>query len=144
MTPTTTRPVPARARVRSTRLLAAVLGALALVAVLVALAPAFRSESPVARVTIENPTVYTVNVEVSGHGDGDWLDLGAIGREGAKTVEQVTDQGDRWTFRFSYGGVDGGQVTLARADLAAAGWRLTVPETVGQRLHDAGLSPSAR
>lgn len=144
MTPTATRPLPARARVRPTWLLAAVLGALALVAVLVALAPAFRSEAPVARVTIDNPTVYSVNVEVSSRGDGDWLDLGAIGREGTKTVEQVTDQGNRWTFRFSYAGVDGGQVTVARADLAAAGWRLTIPETVGQRLHDAGLFPSAR
>lgn len=144
MTPTTTRPIPARARVRPTWLLAVVLGALALVAVMVALAPAFRSESPVARVTIDNPSAYSVNVEVSGRGGGDWLDLGAIAREGAKTVEQVTDQGSRWTFRFSYGGVDAGQVTVARADLAATGWRLTVPETVGQRLHDAGLSPSAR
>ena len=144
MTPTTTRPVPARTRVRPAWVVAAVVGAVALVAVLAAVAPALRSESPVARLSIDNPTVYSVNVEVSGGGKGDWLDLGAVPREGSKTVEQVTDQGGRWTFRFSYGGVDAGEVTVARADLAAGGWKLAVPDTVGARLRVAGLSPSAR
>lgn len=144
MNPTVTRPLPARQRVRLGWLLAAIVGTVALVAVFVAVAPAFRSDAPVRRVTIENPTVYSVNVEVSAGGRGGWLDLGAVDREGAKTVEQVTDQGPRWTFRFSYGGVGAGDLTVPRTDLAAAGWRLTIPETVGQRLHDAGLSPSAR
>jgi hypothetical protein len=75
--------------------------------------------------------------------DGGWLDLGAVERQGSKTVEEVTDQGSRWLFRFSYGGVGGGEVALARSDLAAGGWHVTIPATVGQRLHDAGLAPSA-
>ena len=144
MNPTATRPLPAGMRVRPAWLLAAAVGVIALVAAFVAVAPAFRTDKPVPRVTIDNPTLYAVNVEVSGSGTGAWLDLGAVEREGSTTVEQVTDQGPQWTFRFSYGGVDAGEVTVARAALAHAGWRLAIPETVGQRLHDAGLSPSAR
>jgi hypothetical protein len=142
MTPTATRPIPSLDRLRPRRVLVAVLAAAAVAAVAVAVAPWFRTDSPVARLTIDNPTVYQVNVEVSG-GDGGWLDLGAVDRQGSKTVEEVTDQGANWVFRFSYGGVDAGEATVARTDLAGAGWRVTVPDAVGQRLHDAGLAPSA-
>jgi hypothetical protein len=142
MTPTATRPLPSLDRLRPRRLLVAVLAVAAVAAVAIAVAPWFRTESPVARLTIDNPTVYQVNVEVSGS-DGGWLDLGAVERQGSKTVEEVTDQGSRWLFRFSYGGVGGGEVALARSDLAAGGWHVTIPATVGQRLHDAGLAPSA-
>jgi len=144
VTPTATRPVATPQRVRPAWILAAMVGAIALIALFVGVAPAFRSASPLPRVTIDNPTLYTVNVEVSGTGAGDWLDLGAVDREASTTIEEVADQGPQWTFRFSYGWAAAGEVSVARADLAAAGWRLTIPETVGQRLHDAGLSPSAR
>jgi hypothetical protein len=142
MTPTATRPLPSLDRLRPRRVLVAVLAVVAVAVLAIAVAPWFRTESPVARLTIDNPTVYQVNVEVSGDGGG-WLDLGAVDRQGSKTAEEVTDQGARWVFRFSYGGVDAGEVAVARTDLAAAGWHVTVPDTVGQRLRDAGLAPSA-
>src|SRR5436305_4243754 len=120
MTPTATRPLPSLDRLRPRRVLVAGLAVVAVAVLAIAVAPWFRTESPVARLTIDNPTVYQVNVEVSGDGGG-WLDLGAVDRQGSKTVEEVTDQGARWVFRFSYGGVDAGEVPVARTDLAAAG-----------------------
>ena len=46
-------------------------------------------------------------------------------------------------FRFSYGGVQAGEVVIGRDELVAEGWRITVPAAVGDRLHEAGLSESA-
>ncbi len=147
MTPTPpvdihTRSVP-RPRLGRGRVLGLVV-ALALAAAIVsAAARTVRAPADVAALTIDNPTVYQVNVEVSPSGQGGWLDLGAVGRERSKTVEQIADQGERWVFRFSYAGVDAGRVALSRAELAGARWTVHVPAAAGDRLRAAGLSPSA-
>jgi hypothetical protein len=94
-------------------------------------------------VTVVNPLVYKINVDVKApDGDG-WSGLGTVRRETTKTVEQVVDQGPAWNFRFSYGGELGGEMTVGRPQLAADGWRVTVPPDVGDRLRQAGLRPSA-
>jgi hypothetical protein len=97
----------------------------------------------VPEVTVVNPTVYEVNVEIGGDHQGH-LDPGTIRREQTATFEEVIDQGSRWVLRFSYGGVPGGEVSISRAKLAAAGWRITVPPEVGERLRQAGLRASTR
>ena len=97
----------------------------------------------VAEVTVVNPLVYKVNVDVKAPGDDGWSDLGTVRRETAKTIEQVVDEGLRWTFRFTYGGELGGEMTVDRSQLRADGWRVTVPAEVGDRLRQAGLRPSA-
>lgn len=143
MTPTDLRTTP-EPRLRYPGGALGLVVALALAAALVtALASNLRSPSDVAALTVDNPTVYQVNVDVSPSGDGDWLDLGSVGRERTKTIEQIGDQGTRWVFRFSYGGVDAGRVTLSRTELAAAHWTVRVPTEVGERLRAAGLQPSA-
>jgi hypothetical protein len=102
-----------------------------------------REPSFVREVTIENPLVYKVNVDVRGaDGDG-WSALGTVRRETAKTVEQVVDQGPTWTIRFTYGGELGGELKVDRRQLERDGWRVTVPAEVGARLRQAGLRPSA-
>jgi hypothetical protein len=141
MTPVTTRPRPAPSPVAVGPVVAmAVAAALCLVtaAHLTADRPSFVSE-----VTVVNPTVYEVSVELGGD-HGGHLDPGTIRREHTATFEEVIDQGPRWVVRFSYGGVPAGEVSLSRAQLAAAGWRITVPPEVGERLRLAGLRPSAR
>lgn len=92
--------------------------------------------------TVVNPTVYKLNVEVQGDGRTP-LDLGTIRREQTSTFEEVVDQGARWVFRFSYGGVPGGELSVTRAQLEADRWRVTIPGDVGNRLGAAGLQPSA-
>jgi hypothetical protein len=109
-----------------------------LVGRLIAAEPSFVSE-----VTVVNPLVYKVNVDVRGPVDDGWSGLGTVRRETTKTVEQVVDQGATWTFRVTYGGEVGGEVTVGRAQLEAVGWRVTIPPEVGERLRQAGLMPSA-
>jgi hypothetical protein len=92
---------------------------------------------------VANPGVYHVNVEVADARRRAWLDLGTASRERTKSVEQVSDQGPRWVFRFSYGGIEAGEVVVARSELQAAGWKLTVPDEAIDRLRRAGLAPSA-
>jgi hypothetical protein len=97
----------------------------------------------VREITLENPTVYQLEVEVS-DGRSGWLGLGAVAREGTQTFLDVIDQGDTWIFRFAYVGVQGGELRLSREELARSRWRVRVPEAVQARLAAAGLEPSAQ
>lgn len=117
---------------------ALVLGPLLLVGRLTGGEPSF-----VAEVTVVNPSVYKVNVDLKAPGDEGWSKLGTVRRETSKTIEQVVDEGPLWTFRFTYGGEPGGEVTISRAQLRSEDWRLSVPADVGERLRQAGLRPSA-
>jgi hypothetical protein len=100
--------------------------------------------TPLRRLTVHNPTPYIVNVEVTGGERNGWLDVGSFPREGLRTVEELADQGRQWVFRFSYAGVDAGELVVSRDELATDGWRITVPADVGERLRDAGLPESGR
>ena len=97
----------------------------------------------VPELTVVNPSPFQVNVEISTAGEEDWLDLGAVGRERSRTVEELPDLGGGWVFRFSSGGIDGGRLELSRAALDEARWSITVPSEVIERFAGAGLRPSA-
>jgi hypothetical protein len=99
------------------------------------------SVSFVSRVTIANPTDFPVNVEVSGEGRAKWLSLGSTEARSDATTRDVVDQGDVWVFRFDYLGVHGDTVEVSRADLAQAGWRVEVPQTVEEDLRALGFQP---
>jgi len=135
-----TRPRPATSVVALGQM--AVVAAVAAALFLVAVAMMTDRPSFVSELTVVNPAVYKLNVDVSGDGHGR-LDLGAVRRETTSTYERVIDQGDTWVFRFSYGGVTGGEISVPRARLEADGWRVTVPGDIGERLRLAGLRPSA-
>jgi len=100
--------------------------------------------SAVRRLTVHNPTPYTVNVDVTGADRDGWRDLGAFARESERTVEELKDPGDTWVFRFSYGGLDAGELEVTTDQLDADGWTFTVPAEVGQRLRQAGVEESRR
>ncbi len=114
----------------------------AVLAVLI-VAPALAPASFVPALTIDNATPFDVNVDVTaGAGEG-WFHLGTIEREAENVLEEVTDPGPTWVFRFTYGGIEGGELAMARSDLREAGWYLAVPIEVGQALTAAGFVPSA-
>jgi hypothetical protein len=140
MGPVLTRPAPTRSAGAVLALVLAVVAGLAAAAFVL---EAMRSPSFVKQVTVENPTVYQLEVDVSDGRQG-WLGLGAVVREGTQTFLEVIDQGDTWVFRFAYGGIDGGEITLRREELARSRWRVRVPDEVRARLAAAGLEPSAR
>jgi len=94
------------------------------------------------RLTIENPTVYDIHIDASDEeGDG-WVAVTTVGRQGTGSTTNVIDQGDVWRFRFRGQGRDGGELTVARTDLEADGWELTIPDAVGERLAELGAPPS--
>ena len=141
MNPVATRP---RSSTSPTMLAGLALVAIATVGVLLVVLRLSSDEpSFVRRVTVVNPHVYKVNVEVKGVESTGWTELGTVRRETDKAIEEVADQGSLWLFRFSYGGEQGGEIAVSRAALEASGWRVTVPAEVGERFRQAGLQPSA-
>ena len=141
MNPVLTRPPSSSARLA--RIVVAVLVSAIGLGALIAVTRLVQRDVSYVRITIENPLPYLINVEVTGVRRDGWFDLGAVGREQTKVVQEVVDQGDKWVFRFSYGGVEGGELLMGRHDLANAGWKITVPAAVADRLRDAGLSESS-
>jgi len=95
------------------------------------------------RITVVNPTVFHLEVEVGSAEDGGGLVLGAVAREQTQNFTAVLDQGRRWVFRFSSGGKLGGQVIASRDEMERSGWRVTVPPEVDEHLRANGLLPSA-
>jgi hypothetical protein len=102
------------------------------------------SKSFVDRVTVINPTPYELNVEAGGAGEETGVLLGTVPREQTKSFEDVLDQGEVWTFRFSAADRPGGEITVTRDDLARGQWKLTVPGAVADRLGAAGAAPAGR
>ncbi len=94
--------------------------------------------------TVENPSPYIVNVDVTSAERDGWLHVGIVRRESRQTFEGLADPGDQWAFRFSYGGVAVGELSISRDQLAREGWKITVPAEAAERLRDAGVSESAR
>ena len=142
MNPTLASPRRLQSRILGQGLLAAALLAVASAGVLVMIEAA-RLPSFVPRLSITNPTPYDVEIDARGTAGVGWLNLGGIRRESTKRLYEVIDQGEQWVFRFSYGGAEGGELTVPRRDLRASGWRVAIPAEVGDRLRAAGLSPSA-
>ena len=141
MSPVATRPRPAPLRNRGifgTALVAAMAAAFAMLVVV----PATRSPSFVDHVTVVNPHPWNVEVAVTGEGRDGVVGLTSVGRGQTRTVEDVLDQGRTWTFTFSYGGVDGGELVISRAELERARWTVTVPEEFAARMRAAGMGPS--
>ena len=92
------------------------------------------------RVTIENTTMFDVDVDVSGSDDR-LLNLTHVEARETTTVRDVIDQGDVWVFHFSYGGTNAGTLRLEREELERQGWTVAVPPEVAARLEAAGHEP---
>ena len=95
-------------------------------------------------VTVENPSPYIINVAVSGAEREGWVDVGSVRRENRETFEQTPDPGVEWVFRFSYAGVDAGELVVTRNQLAQDGWSVTVPPESTEQLRQADVPESVR
>jgi hypothetical protein len=100
------------------------------------------SAASVRRITVANPTPYHLEIDTTGVGRAHAIALGPIGREQEKTFDDVIDQGREWIFRFASGGVDAGEIRVAREELNRNGWKITVGDDVARRLQAAGVPPS--
>ncbi len=92
----------------------------------------------VERVTFENPTAYDLTVDVTGADHDGWLAVCTARRGTTATARRVIDQGDTWIFRFGAQGREGGELRVARRELERTGWKIAIPEAVGERLREQG------
>lgn len=107
---------------------------------LVAIAsPALGSPARVSQVTLENTGTWLVQVEV--RVDGGWATIGLVAPGTRSTVDDVLDAGDTWQLRFRVGEA---VVTerVERSRLAAASWRISVPESMGSATDLEGIGPN--
>ena len=96
----------------------------------------------VARITFDNPTAYALDIEVSSAPGSGWTSAGSVRQKSTAEVTEVVDQGDVWLFRFDSQGASGGELRLSRTEMEAAGWRVSIPAEVGNRLAGAGAPPT--
>lgn len=117
---------------------------LTLVLALAAIVPATRLlDLPpfIERITVMNPTVYDIGIEVTGRDRDGWVAVGTARRESTSVFEAILDQGDVWIFRFSAQGRDGGELRVPRHQLEADAWTVAIPEEVGRKLAEQGAPP---
>lgn len=91
--------------------------------------------------TVRNPLDWRADVSVRAEGDPAWTHAGAVPRNGELELLRLPDQGDEWVVRFSYAGAQQ-EVTVSRGELAANGWRIDVPDELGEDLEEAGVAPT--
>ena len=97
----------------------------------------------VKNVTVVNGSEYAFDLDVAGAKADDWMLLGTVAERASTDVAEVFDQGDTWTFRFRTQGRVAGEVTMSRADLKAAGWKLTVPGGFADKLRADEVVPTS-
>jgi hypothetical protein len=141
MSPTDLTTRPSRPQLRVPLVAIVVVLALLGAAAIGVLARVMRTPSVVSRVTIVNKSPYGVDIDVRDRKDAGLLVLGRALPQQDTVRREVLDMGDRWIFSFSRSGVPAGDVEVSRATLAANGWRVTVPDSVVQRLERAGEQP---
>lgn len=113
-----------------------VLVALVLVALL---ASSLRSGPFVDGVAFENHSDYAFEVAVAASPGGASTVLGNVAARGTTSVENVFDEGSRWTFRFSTQDRVVGDVVMSRDDLISSGWRVVVPARFAEALAGEGV-----
>jgi hypothetical protein len=94
------------------------------------------------RITIVNQTGYDLDVDVAGPERGGWLPVAIVEAHSERVAEEVIDQGEVWVFRFSHWGDPVGELSLTRAELEGASWRVEVPAEVEERLQRLARPPS--
>jgi hypothetical protein len=118
-------------------------GGLVAVALIIGVLAAVEGPAFVSRVSIDNATPYTLEVEVTGSDRDGWLALGPVSPGGRRRLSDVVDTGDRWVTRVSSAGVAGGEFVVTRDELERNGWVIAVPDAVTNRLAQNGVTPPA-
>ena len=117
--------------------------AILVMAALFAVAPRVFVDPPrIGEVSLENPTRYALEVEVTGAQRDGWLRLGTAERGATTVAPRVLDQGDTWIFHFESQGLDGGELSFSKDDLVRSGWRVVISRAIADRLTSQGASPT--
>jgi catechol 2,3-dioxygenase-like lactoylglutathione lyase family enzyme len=88
-------------------------------------------------VRVDNRAGLAVQVEALDP-SGDRVNLGEAGPRTLTTFQEIPDVGAQWTLVAAYGGREVHRTTLARSDLAAGDWTVTIPAGATTALERAG------
>lgn len=142
MPPTLTRPAATQPTRPEGRAVVA-WGAAALVALAAVLAsPAVLDEPATVDVVVVNESSRAVTVHVQGDEGAPLLPVATVDAGEERSVEQVLDQGDRWLVTYSVAGVEVGGADLPGDELAAGGFRLSIPASVDEAAGAEGIEPT--
>lgn len=100
--------------------------------------PTLEPPAHVESLAVRNPYGWLAHVEIAGSPRDGWVGVGAVDRKTTHDFRDVLDMGSRWTFRFTYSGA-AAELTLTRRELAAHGWRVTVPDAFADTLRARGV-----
>jgi catechol 2,3-dioxygenase-like lactoylglutathione lyase family enzyme len=89
-------------------------------------------------VRVDNQAALAVQVDAV-DAAGDTVGLGEAERRTLTTFQEIPDIGPRWTLVATYAGQQVHQETLARAELAARNWTVTIPASATTALERAGF-----
>ncbi|MDQ4134350.1 MAG: hypothetical protein M3179_14380 [Actinomycetota bacterium] len=141
--PTVQAPRKIPASLPRSNVLLAVVGAALAGALLLTLSSPLESPERVDHITVVNPQAWNAEIDVTTEARDGWLGIGAVDRQDEQTFGEVIDQGDRWVFRFSYGG-EQSELVVDRGQLESEQWRVTVPSQFAERMRVGGVVESAR
>jgi hypothetical protein len=96
----------------------------------------------IGHLSVTNASEYDINIELTSGQSGTWLPFAVVGQRSTREFQDVLDQGDTWVFAVSAQGRTGGEITVSRTDLEAAGWKFTVPDSAIERIRQDGAPPS--
>ncbi len=117
------------------------LGVVAVLGLFAALNQLVQGPDFVDRVRIVNPTTFEFDAQVTNGARDGWVPIEHTEARATTNVEDVVDMGSTWIFRFSRAGEVAGEVRVSRADLEHSGWRVTIPDKLGDVLSNAGDQP---
>ena len=141
--PKTVRRMRAPSRPRWLRAAPAALVVIAVVAVALGVCSGVtRLPGSVDRISFENPTVYDLDIEVTGRDRDGWVLLGTAQAGETTTVEDIPDQGDLWILRLGAQGKEAGELRLTREQLERVRWTVSVPRWIADELKAKGAPPS--
>jgi catechol 2,3-dioxygenase-like lactoylglutathione lyase family enzyme len=89
-------------------------------------------------VRVDNRAGLAVQVDAL-DASGGRVGLGEAEPKTLTTFEEIPDIGARWTLVAAYGGREVHRVTLARSELAAHNWKVTIPASATVALERAGF-----
>lgn len=99
------------------------------------------SGSFIDEITIVNDTAYSASIDVTDGEREGWLSVTTIAPQSTRVVEEVTDQGDVWIFRFDHIGKHQQEVEISRPELEGNQSTVEVPPSFEQRLRELGIPP---
>ena len=131
MPPTLTRSTPPQTHTGPGRTAAgwAVAGAAAMLAA--AVAGELLDPPSTVDLVIANESTQEVTVVLAGRAGAPVLPVATVDAGEERPVAEVLDQGSTWLVTFRTAGETTGELEVSRSELAEQGFRIVVPETVG-------------